>query len=391
MNELGHADDLGEPDAARAWPEADEPVTTRPRTPPARPGAADPVKALMHSHRELCERAVDPLEIAARLETHGLTDHAAARFRHRDVFSLAEELYARVPRVEETRMPEGEAVDAPGAHTGWAVFALLPGALCVAAMAGVHLTEDRPRLMAAVVAAGVLAVLLGLRAALRRGPLRDPSNRTGGSHAWMCWLVVYALLGDGLLSAALEGGPDEPWPLATASVSALALACAPAIWCAHLFAVRARRRLAASRGLKEFAGSVRPLLLSVLALFLGALGVLLAVCGAVLDEPVAYAGAGSLGVLLLLARLLAVRGSPKAPVIALGAAGMVEATALAVVFAGRLPGCSFVTVPVETVVAVWGPGAVPGLACGSAALALLIHATRILTGASAHATPPGSP
>ncbi|MGN7142555.1 hypothetical protein ACTHS2_36690, partial [Streptomyces pseudogriseolus] len=64
----------------------------------AAPGAADPVKVLMHRHRALCERAVDPLEIAAGLEAHGITDRTAARFRHRDVFSLAEELYARVPR-----------------------------------------------------------------------------------------------------------------------------------------------------------------------------------------------------------------------------------------------------------------------------------------------------
>ncbi|MCZ0974890.1 hypothetical protein O1L55_33685 [Streptomyces albulus] len=56
---------------------------------------------MMHRHRALCERAVDPLEIAAGLEAHGVTDRAAARFRHRDVFSLAEELYARIPRADE--------------------------------------------------------------------------------------------------------------------------------------------------------------------------------------------------------------------------------------------------------------------------------------------------
>lgn len=71
-----------------------------------RRGPADPVKVLMHRHRELCERAVDPLEIAAGLEAHGLTDRAAARYRHRDVFSLAEELYARVPGVEQARPPD---------------------------------------------------------------------------------------------------------------------------------------------------------------------------------------------------------------------------------------------------------------------------------------------
>lgn len=65
----------------------------------SRRGPADPVRSLMHRHRELCERAVDPLEIAAGLEAHGVTDRAAARYRHRDVFSLAEELFARVPAV----------------------------------------------------------------------------------------------------------------------------------------------------------------------------------------------------------------------------------------------------------------------------------------------------
>ncbi|MEU9500835.1 hypothetical protein [Streptomyces sp. NPDC048196] len=67
---------------------------------PARRGPADPVRALMHRHHALCAQAVDPLEIAAGLEAHGVTDRTAARFRHRDVFSLAEELYARVPRAE---------------------------------------------------------------------------------------------------------------------------------------------------------------------------------------------------------------------------------------------------------------------------------------------------
>ncbi|MFE3505664.1 hypothetical protein ACFXPX_42675, partial [Kitasatospora sp. NPDC059146] len=60
--------------------------------------SADPVRELMAEHRDLCERAVDPLEIAAGLEEAGLGPDAAARCRHADLFSLAEELYARVPR-----------------------------------------------------------------------------------------------------------------------------------------------------------------------------------------------------------------------------------------------------------------------------------------------------
>ncbi|MGP4051489.1 hypothetical protein [Streptomyces sp. 2A115] len=363
------------------------------RKPPNRRGAADPVKALMHRHRELCERAVDPLEIAAGLEAHGVTDRTATRFRHRDVFSLAEEMYARVPRDADSA-PRPEAPDTPGARAGWAVLALLPGTLCAAAVTGLRLTEGRPRL--AVTVAGVLAVALGLRAALRRGPLHATRawQTTTSTRTWICWLLAYALLGDGLLTAGIEGGPDgpptggldSPWPISLAAVLALTLACAPAAWCAHLLAVRARRKLALSRGLEEFAASVKPLLLGVFGLFLCALGGLLALCGAVLGEPAAYAGAGALGALLLLARLLTVHGFTRAPAVILAAAGTVETAALASVFAGRLPGLSDLALPVESLADRWGPGAVPALVCGGAALVLLIHATRTLTRASAHAT-----
>lgn len=175
----------------------------------ARRGAVDPVKALMHRHRELCERAVDPLEIAAGLEAHGVTDRTAARFRHRDVFSLAEEMYARVAR-DSDPAPRPTTPEHPRARADWAALALLPGALCTANVAGLRLTEGQPRL--AVAAAGTLAVTLGLRAALRRGPLSTTHRTTSGTRAWTCWLIAYALLGDGLLSAGIEGGPDGPWP-----------------------------------------------------------------------------------------------------------------------------------------------------------------------------------
>ncbi|MGW2290035.1 hypothetical protein [Streptomyces phaeochromogenes] len=362
------------------------------RKPSARRGAVDPVKALMHRHRELCERAVDPLEIAAGLEAHGVTDRTATRFRHRDVFSLAEEMYARVPRAGDTA-PQSEAPDTPRVRADWALLTLLPGALCAATVTALRLTEGRPRLAVAVV--GVFAISMGLRAAVRRGPLRAARawHPTTSTRAWTCGLLAYALLGDGLLAAGIEGGPDgpptggpdSPWPIALASVLALTLAVVPAAWCAHLFAVRARRRLATSRGLEEFASSVRPLLLGVFGLFLCALGGLLAGSGAWLGEPPAYAAAGALGALLLLARLLTVHGFTHAPAVILAATGTAEALALVSVFAGRLPGCSLLARPVETVAAAWGPGSVPALVCGGAALVLLIHATRTLTRASAHA------
>ncbi|SPF02029.1 hypothetical protein [Streptomyces sp. MA5143a] len=373
---------IGADDGGRTSPES---------APPSGRGAVDPVKALMHRHRELCERAVDPLEIAAGLEAHGVTDRTAARFRHRDVFSLAEEMYARVPRDAETPPERRPMPAASGPGGGWAVLALLPGALCAAAVAGVRLTHGQPRLV--VAAAGALAVALGLRVALRRGPLRSPLGTTGRRGTWTCWLLAYALLGDGLLAAGLADGPDGPdgpWPLATAPVLALALSCAPALWCAHLLSVRARRKLVASRGLADFADSVKPLLLGVFALYLCALVSLLALCGTVLDEPAVSAGAVALGALLLLARLLTVHGFPHVPAAVLCAAALTESCALATVFASRLPGCSFLAVPVRTATDAWGPGAVPALVCGVAALLLLAHAIRTLTRASAYARPPGA-
>ncbi|GAA3824475.1 hypothetical protein [Streptomyces chiangmaiensis] len=358
------------------------------RRPSARRGAVDPVKALLHRHRDLCERAVDPLEIAAGLEAHGLTDRTAARFRHRDVFSLAEEMYARVPRDGDP--PPPRPAEAAREHWLWTVLVLLPGALCTAAVIGLRATEGRPRL--AVAALGVLAVAFGLRTALRRGPLRAPTHATStATRAGTCWLLAYALLGDGLLNAALNGGPHSPWTPAVSPVLALALAFGPAVWCAHLFALRSRRKLTVSRGLEDFSSSAKPLLLGTFGLFLCALGALLALCAALLGEPTAFAGAFALGALLLLARLLAAHGFGHAPAVVLGSVAAAEATALATVLAGRLPGCSFLVTPVRSLTDAWGADAVPALLCAPAALVLLLHALRTLTRASAHARPPGSP
>ncbi|MFJ4811416.1 hypothetical protein [Streptomyces longwoodensis] len=396
------------------------PPATRPK--PPRRSAVDPVKALMHRHRELCARAVDALEIAAGLEAHGVTDRTAARFRHRDVFSLAEEMYARVPRdgdpsgptTDTTGRPTDQdrgrdrgrdggrdrAFPPPPAHEAglrpradWVLLSLLPGLLCAATVTGLRLTDGQARLGVAV--GGTFAVAVGLHAALRRGPLSRPRPAAHGTVVRTCWLLAYAALGDGLLRVALHGGPDtQPtlapdgsWPLSLAPLLTLALACAPAAWCAHLLAAGARRRLTVSRGLEEFAASARPLLLGTFALFLGALAGLTGLCAALLSEPPAYGRTLTLGSLLFLARLLTVHRFTRAPRLVLAAAVGAQALALAAVFAARLPHCPSLSAPVETVADAWGPAGVPALACGAAALVLLVHATRRLTRASAHARP----
>ena len=64
-----------------------------------------------------------------------------------------------------------------------------------------------------------------------------------------------------------------------------------------------------------------------------------------------------------------------------------EALALAALLGGRLlPGCGFLARPVEAVVHAGGPAAVPALTCGGAAIGLLVHATAVLSRASAHTT-----
>jgi hypothetical protein len=67
------------------------------------------VSALCEQFAEVCESAVDPLEIASALEFEGLGDQAAKlRYGFHDVFALAQDMYFRVPRrpVEPEEAPD---------------------------------------------------------------------------------------------------------------------------------------------------------------------------------------------------------------------------------------------------------------------------------------------
>ncbi|SEC62873.1 hypothetical protein SAMN05216483_2076 [Streptomyces sp. 2131.1] len=355
-----------------------------------RRGTADPVRALMHRHRELCERAVDPLEIAAGLEAHGVTDRTAARYRHRDVFSLAEELFARVPAVAGESVATGPAPARDvTTRAAWTLRALLPGAACLSTFGALRLTDGLlggdARL--AIGCGGALLTLVVLVLAVRTGPLRAEPRFSGTAALCVCWLLGYVLYGDALLHQVLSGGPEGPWTLTPAPLPALAVAVAPAAWCAHIFALSAHRRLHGSHALEEFAAGARPLLFGVVALFLCTLAVLLYLARLGLGSGGAPVGAAALGLLLLLARLLAVHGFPEPAATGLAAACAVEAAAPALILAGRLPGLHAVARPVDALVEAAGAGAVPALACGAAALGLLITATLALSRASAHAAP----
>ncbi|MFH8980807.1 hypothetical protein [Streptomyces varsoviensis] len=353
----------------------------------------------MSRHRELCARAVDPLEIAAGLEERGVTDRTAADCRHRDVFTLAEELYARVPR---ENAPEADIV-APE-RSCWArvrsaarsaVPYSLPGAACAATVAALASAgAQAPEVRTGVGACGAAAVAAALWFCARRGRGRGAGGGVSGPLS-VGWLIGYALFGDWLLTEVLHGGPDALPTAAPAghdgapTALALAFAVPPGAWCAHWFAVRARRALAGSRGLAEFAGRVRPLLAAAVALFLCAPAVLLPAARLVLGErPYAawgdLAAGGSLAVLLFAARLLAAHGFAGAAVAGLAAACCVEALAVCAVLIARLPGCDAVARPVTAAVTAEGPAAVPVAACTAAALALLVRAVPALARASAH-------
>ncbi|MBO0514537.1 hypothetical protein, partial [Streptomyces beijiangensis] len=303
--------------------------------------------------------------IAAGLEAHGVTDRTAARFRHRDVFSLAEELYARVPHTDDATAHEPGPDAQPESHAP--LFGLLPGAATAAAAAGVHLTDGETRI--AVIAGGTVAVTLAMGFTLRRGPLHAPGRIVPATRLYVLWLLAYTVYGPTLLDQLIRGGPDGPWPMTSGALVALALAVAPAAWCARLFSTFARRKLATSRGTDEFAAHVRPLLLLTTALHMGVLTVLLLLAQSLTPANLA------LGTALYLARLLTVHGFPDGPAAALAAVCAGQVLAAAAVLTGRLPGCELVGT---------GAAAIPVVAVTAAALALLAHAAATLSRASAH-------
>ncbi|MFE7593830.1 hypothetical protein ACFU6K_30945 [Kitasatospora sp. NPDC057512] len=295
-------------------------------------GSADPVREVMAEHRELCERAVDPLEIAAGLEEAGLGQDAAARCRHADLFSLAEELYARVPR----RPPPPGPVE-PRSGGAAARAALTAAALAALPCAGAAALGPRwPVLLPAAVPLVLLPALTapppdgpGPPGVLGPGsvPRPYPGSRlrpTALGHG----LGLAALL---LLPPAVPGGDR---PLAVALVLAAAVSAGSAERTARWYRRLGRGHLGAAGTLAEFRARMRPVLPVALALHLAVLGVLsfaaLAVLAVVAPRPgpghgggllhlaaeragpAQWAAQGVLGLLVVLPVLLARCGRPTA-------------------------------------------------------------------------------
>jgi hypothetical protein len=121
---------------------------------PEDPGTLDDVDALAQRTDALCSAAVDPWEIAAGLEAEGINDAvASASYGHPDVFSLADELYKRVPRRVAATAPAPNPWNSrPGHHLLRGFLFGMPGLCYVAASGSLS--------AAGAVAATVLSLLL---------------------------------------------------------------------------------------------------------------------------------------------------------------------------------------------------------------------------------------
>ncbi|WP_220040720.1 hypothetical protein, partial [Streptomyces tateyamensis] len=305
-------------------------------TPPVPAGpphpVADPVRELMAAHRELCERATHPLEIAAGLEEAGVAAATAGRYRHADVFALAEELFARVPR-----RPDESGATAPGGQR---------------APAGPGRRYRAGRLL------GLLGVVL---------------------------LPLVTVLGP-------AGGPGAVRVPAALAVAAWA-AAAPADWSARWVRHAGQAQLRSAATVAEFRARMRPVLPVALGLQLAvlaatsfaALAVLTALAprpgpatGGLLQAavqqacPAQWAGQAAVGLLLAGAAVLRRCGArPAGPLGLLGAAGL-GALLVGLRALGGLPA--------------WlaGPGPLTALAAALAAAVVLPYSWLVVSEPVAH-------
>ncbi|MEV6964130.1 hypothetical protein AB0M47_03365 [Hamadaea sp. NPDC051192] len=96
----------------------------------ARISGSDPVDYLVERSRAVAVRAVDPLQIAAWLETDGVTDRVArVEFGYADVFALAEEVFRRAGPPPPVDRPAPPALVRGARDLGHGALYLLPTAI----------------------------------------------------------------------------------------------------------------------------------------------------------------------------------------------------------------------------------------------------------------------
>lgn len=209
------------------WQGPGQQVDTLPVLPRQRGGrAADPLEELAVRLEEVVAAAVHPDEIAAILESDGMTDdHIRLTYGREDSFTLAEELYARIPR--RYSEPPGPPVD-PW-HVGL-LGCLLRG--LVFALPGLAYVLGAPLLRGAGLApllAGALTGWVWNQAFSHRAySWLGLGDREAAARALLTGAPAGALLGSATaaIAAAVSSGPGE-WPAAAfASAQALYLAAA---------------------------------------------------------------------------------------------------------------------------------------------------------------------
>lgn len=323
---------------------------------------ADPVRELMERHRASCEQAVDALEIAAALEDAGIGPAEAARYRHHDVFSLAEELYARIPR----RPPPPPPPEPPTrwrSRAGAALRSAVRHGLPAAALAGGVTVLPGSR--------GPLAVLCGVWLAWAASrPVVAPAGTVlhrAGYGAGVALLVVVPVVTSG--------------PAGVVLGVAAATAIGSVEWAASWLRQVGRGHLGAARTMTDFRSRMRPALPvaaglhALAAAGLGLTGLLLLTAvgprpgGGLLYEAVhratgpQWAGQAALGLLLL----------PVTVLLRCGRAAPAPAVLLAAGAAGAL-----------LTAAQYPPETAQLLACGPAAALLLPYAWLVLGRPGAH-------
>ncbi|MFG3283801.1 hypothetical protein [Streptomyces sp. NPDC048111] len=204
-----------------------------PRQRPPTPPADDPLAQLAQRFEDLAAVAVHPDEIAAILESDGMTDaQIRADYGHRDSFSLAEELYRRVAR----RHPAAPAPPREPWHTHLG-SCLLRG--LVFALPGLAYVLGAPLLAGPSAEFGLPAGTMALLAGTVTGWVWNQSL-SHRAHSWLSLadrpaavraLRVGAPLGAALsaLSAVAASGPGELSAAAFAAGQCCYLAAATAL------------------------------------------------------------------------------------------------------------------------------------------------------------------
>ncbi|MFB7667159.1 hypothetical protein ACFC1R_25005 [Kitasatospora sp. NPDC056138] len=344
--------------------------------PSAPVSSVDPVRELVERHRALCEQAVDPLDIAVGLEEAGLGRIEAGRYRQADVFELADELYARVPRRPAVAAPEPPAPSwrsRTGRALGSAVRYGLPSAVPVALRAATP-----------VVGVPLLALALAVSGARPAGAaLRRWSDSRSGAGAPGAGggSPVAARLWYGLGAGVLLGVPVLTAGPAGAALGLAAALCMGSVeWSADWLRHAAGLGLGSAGTLSAFRARMRPVLPVALGLHLALLALFsfaaLAVLTALDPGPGTGSGAGA-GLLTAAARRAS--GLQWAAQAALGLL-LVPAAALLRTGRSRSAAAAVPTAGLGSAVctAVRAPETAQLLCCGTAAALLLPYAWTVL-------------